>query len=93
MIPIDLEASRQAGKTVRDYSRAYEPRDDDYFRLDLRIAYKLNRPKATWTFAADIQNLTNHYNPFFKEYNPETDQIEQVSNIGIIPAGVIRLNF
>jgi len=92
-IPIDLEASREAGETVRDYSKAFEDRDDDYFRADLRIAYKLNRPKATWTFAADIQNITNHSNPFFKEYNPDTDQVEQVSQIGIIPAGVIRVNF
>jgi hypothetical protein len=93
VIPIDLEASRDAGKTVRDYSRAYEDRANDYFRADLRVAYKLNRPKATWTFAADIQNVTNHINPFFKQYNPDTDQVEQVSQIGIIPAGVIRVNF
>lgn len=93
VIPIDLDASQEAGKTVRDYSRAYEERDSDYFRADLRIAYKLNRPKATWTFAADIQNVTNHTNPFFKQYNPDTDQVEQVSQIGIIPAGVIRVNF
>jgi hypothetical protein len=93
MIPIDLDASREAGETVRDYSRAYESRDEDYFRIDLRLAYKWNLRNATWTFAADIQNVTNHINPFFKEYNPETDQIEQVSQIGIIPAGVIRINF
>jgi hypothetical protein len=61
--------------------------------MDLRIAYKWNRPRATWTFAADIQNLTNHINPFLKEYDPETDQVEQVSHIGIIPSGVIRVNF
>lgn len=93
VIPIDLEASREAGETVRDYSRAYESRDEDYFRIDLRLAYKWNMRNATWTFAADIQNVTNHINPFFKAYNPETDQIEQVSQIGIIPAGVIRVNF
>jgi hypothetical protein len=92
-IPIDLEASRAAGKTVWDYSRAYEERDRDYFRLDVRIGYKWNRPRSTWTFSADIQNVTNHINPFFKEYNPDTDRIEQVSQIGIVPAGVIRLNF
>ncbi|MCP4311709.1 MAG: TonB-dependent receptor [Bacteroidetes bacterium] len=92
-IPIDLEASREAGKTVRDYSRAYEERDSDYFRIDLRVGYQWNRPKSTWTFAADIQNLTNHINPFIKEYNAESDQIEQVSQLGIIPSGVIRVNF
>jgi hypothetical protein len=92
-IPIDLEASREAGETVRDYSRAFEKRDSDYFRLDLRVGYRWNRPSATWTFAVDIQNLTNHINPFFKEYNPDTDQIEQVSQIGIIPSAVIRVNF
>ncbi|MEN8155726.1 MAG: TonB-dependent receptor [Bacteroidota bacterium] len=93
MVPIDLEASREVGRTIWDNSRAYESRDRDYFRIDLRIAYKWNRPKATWTFSADIQNLTNHINPFFKEYNPDTGEIEQVSQIGIIPAGVIRVNF
>lgn len=93
VIPIDLDASREEGRTVRDYSRAYESRDDDYFRLDLRVAYKWNRPKATWTFAADVQNVTNHVNPFFKEYNPDSGRIEQVSHIGIVPALMIRVNF
>jgi len=93
VIPIDLEASRQAGETVRDYSRAYEMRDQDYFRLDVRLAYKWNRPRSTLTFAIDIQNLTNHINPFLKDYNPDTGEVEQVSQIGIIPSGLIRINF
>lgn len=92
-IPIDLDASRVAGETVRDYTRAFESRDDDYFRLDLRLAYKWNLKNATWTFAVDIQNVTNHINPFYQDYNPETEQVEQVSQIGIIPAGIIRVNF
>lgn len=92
-IPIDLEASQEAGETVRDYSKVFESRAEDYFRIDMRLAYKWNLKHATWTFALDIQNVTNHINPFFKEYNPDTEQIEQVSQIGIIPAGVIRVNF
>ena len=45
--PIDLDASILAGTTIRDHSRAWEDKVDDYFRLDLQLNLRSNREKTT----------------------------------------------
>ncbi|KPK87341.1 MAG: hypothetical protein AMS27_02565, partial [Bacteroides sp. SM23_62_1] len=92
-IPIDLEASREAGRTIYDYSRVYQKRYDDYYRIDLRISLRINRPKTGHLVALDIQNMTNRKNRFLEEYNPDTDRVEQVYQIGILPIILWRLYF
>jgi|WetSurSiteA1Bulk_404760.scaffolds.fasta_scaffold01614_2 hypothetical protein len=92
-IPIDLEASRQEGSTVFDYSRAFEDRNPHYYRADLRISFKMNRPKYSQEWALDITNVTNHKNWFFEMYNPDTDQVEEIGQMGIVPVVLWRIRF
>ena len=42
LTPIDLEASAAAGRTVYDESQAYTQLQDPYFRMDLRLSYRLS---------------------------------------------------
>jgi len=92
-IPIDLNASRMAGETVYDYSRAYKDRYDDYYRIDVRLSYKINRPKFSNTIAIDIQNVTNRHNRFLEDFNAETGKVEQEFQIGILPVALWRVQF
>jgi outer membrane receptor protein involved in Fe transport len=92
-IPIDLEASRAAGRTIYDYSRVYRQRYDDYYRIDIRISLKINRPKTGHLIALDIQNVTNRKNRFLEEYNPDSGQVEQVFQLGILPIILWRMHF
>ncbi len=92
-IPIDLEQSRLQGRTIYDISRAYEKSYSDYYRVDLRLAVKINRPKHNHLIALDIQNLTNRKNRFLNEYDPDSAQIESVYQIGILPVVLWRINF
>ena len=55
---IDLEQSRLIGAQVLNYGAAYEPGYPDYFRLDGRVPFKLNRKKFNTELAFDVQNLT-----------------------------------
>ena len=92
-IPIDLQQSQLEGETVYDYTRAFEEPNADYYRVDLRIAFKMNRKRYSQEWAVDITNLTNHKNRFFDMYNPDTGKIEEASRMGIIPVFLWRIRF
>jgi hypothetical protein len=92
-IPIDIDASVLAGKTAYDYSQAYTDRYDDYYRVDVRLSYKMNRPRLSHMLAFDIQNVTNRHNRFLEDFNPETGKVEQEFQIGILPVALYRIQF
>ncbi len=92
-IPIDLQASQDKGEAVYDYSRAFADANADYYRVDLRIAFKMNRRKYSQEWAIDITNLTAHKNRFFDIYNPDTGKIEEASRMGIVPVMLWRIRF
>jgi len=92
-IPIDLDASKLKGERVYDYSRVYHDRYEDYYRIDIRLAYHLNRPRMSHMIAIDIQNATNRHNRFLEDFNPSTGLIEQEYQIGILPFVLWRVNF
>ncbi|MBN1143987.1 MAG: TonB-dependent receptor [Bacteroidales bacterium] len=92
-IPIDFEKSQEEGATEYDFDHAFEDAQSDYYRVDLRIAYRMNRTKYSQEWALDITNLTNHKNRFFDMYNPDTGKIEEASQMGIVPVMLWRIRF
>jgi hypothetical protein len=92
-IPVDLEASREQARAIYDYSSVYKKRYDNYYRIDVRISFRMNRPKTGHLIALDIQNVTNRKNRFLEEYNPDNGSVEQVYQIGILPIVLWRIYF
>lgn len=91
--PIDLEASIAANETRFDWDKAFSEQFSDYFRWDLRAAYKINGKKTSQEFAFDVQNITNRQNPFSQRFNPSTGEITTVYQLGIFPVGQYRITF
>lgn len=91
--PIDLEASRAAAETVRDYNRIYEDQGPAYFRSDFRISFRKNKAKTASVFSLDIQNITNRKNVYRSYYSSSQDQIVQATQIGLIPVFNYKLEF
>lgn len=91
--PIDLEASREAGETVRDESRAFKDQMPAYFRLDAGVRLKRNRANSTHTVSLDLQNATNRANVFGQFYNPDKDKIEYGYQAPLIPVLSYRVEF
>jgi CarboxypepD_reg-like domain len=93
--PIDLEASRAAGFAVRDNSRAYTERYDNYFRLDTKIGFRMNsrKKKISQTWYLDFRNLTNHKNIFSERYNESTGELYNVYQIGFFPDFKYQIQF
>ncbi|GAA0878377.1 carboxypeptidase-like regulatory domain-containing protein [Algoriphagus jejuensis] len=91
--PIDLEASIEDNETVHDESRAFEEQNPAYFRTDLRVSLKWNRPKSTSTLALDIQNVTNRKNIYGSYFEPMSGEIETAYQTPMIPLISYRIEF
>ena len=91
--PILLDESRVAGYTVRDNTKIYDDKMPDFFRLDAQLTYRIDRPKTTHSFKIDVQNATNRENYWSEYYNPETDQLEKSTMLGILPIMTYKVQF
>ncbi len=90
---IDLEKSIEAGETEYDDSKAYSRSGNPYFRLDARIALKMNAKRFTQEWALDITNLTNHKNLYATSYDAKEEKIEKIYQQGFYPMFLYRINF
>ena len=91
--PIDVEASRQQGQAVYQWDRRYARQVSDYFRTDLRVSFRRNRPKYSSTISLDIQNVTNRQNVFSRYYSSEDQTIVSSYQLGLIPVLNYRVEF
>ena len=92
-VPIDLAASVASREEVRDWSRAYDNRYDDYFRTDFRIGIRLNGKKTSQEWAIDLQNLTGFQSIFMEGYDVQKEEIYTVYQQGFIPMFLYRIQF
>ena len=93
--PVNLEASQQAGFEVLREDLAFSEQNDDYFRLDVKLGYKINSrsKKRSHQFHVDLQNVTNNENIFVRRYNRLTNRVDQVDQIGFFPDFGYRFQF
>ncbi|WP_420577457.1 TonB-dependent receptor [Ekhidna sp.] len=92
--PIDLQATRDnAGREIRMEEIAYSENYGEYFRWDVKLGVRMNRPKVSHQFFVDFQNVTNRKNEFVRRYNSVTDQINVVEQIGFFPDVMYRIQF
>ena len=92
-VPIDLEKSAQAHSAVYDNENAYSVKFRNYFRADLRVAYKIEGKKVSQEMAFDIQNISNNKNPLYMNYNAKTGKEEVVNQLGLFPMVQYRVVF
>ncbi len=93
LTPIDVEASRDAGFTVRDHLRAWDDQAAYYFRSDIRVSYRKNRTKTSSIISLDIQNVTNRENVWGNFYSGSRDEVRNITQLGLIPVLNYRLEF
>lgn len=91
--PIDLEASKAAGETRTQDALAYSLRNRDYFRLDLRVSLKRNRPGSTSTWSLDVQNATNRKNEWGRFYDAAAEEEKVWYQVPLIPVLNYRIDF
>ncbi len=92
-VPIDVDESMKQGVEVRDWSKAYEEKYKDYFRIDLRFGLKMSSKRFSQEWAVDLQNLSGHQNLFAEGIDVETGEIYQVYQQGFLPMFLYRIQF
>ena len=70
--PINIPESIAKDGTVFNYDQVYSLNNPDYFRLDSRISYTINKGKTTRTWSLDLQNTTNRQNVGGNYFNTDT---------------------
>ena len=93
--PVDLAASQAAGYEILDEKNAYTERYPQYFRLDVKFGIRINSKskKLSHQFFMDIQNITNNENVFARRYNRQTNEVNEVYQIGFFPDFMYRIVF
>lgn len=93
--PVDLEASRLAGREILRDDLAFSERLDNYARWDVKAGYRINsaKKKFSQTFFLDFQNVTNHENIFAMRYNVEKGEVGRINQIGFFPDIMYRIEF
>ena len=92
-IPINLEESIAQNEDVRNYEEAFTTKVPDYFRIDLGVSYRKNKPSWSWILSADIQNVTGRNNVWGEYYNAEAEKVETVYLTGLIPVINYKIEF
>jgi hypothetical protein len=93
LTPLDLERSAEEGRSVYDVSRAYSQKQDDYFRMDIKVGYKKDFRKSTLEVAIDFQNVTNHQNIFSETYDRKSGKMVTNYQQGFFPVPTLRYTF
>jgi hypothetical protein len=91
--PINVEQSRLEGKAIYYENQRFEAQAADYFRTDIRVSYRKNRPKASYILSLDIQNTTNRLNVYNQYYDEETQSLKTSTQTGLIPVLNYRIEF
>jgi len=92
-IPYDVQATIDQTKEVLDWDNAYENKQDDYFRVNLRIGFKRNRPKFSVEMAMDLQYRTNYTSVYERRIDPLTGDIHNYTEMQLYPMASWRIQF
>jgi len=92
-IPIDLKKSIEQDNKVYTKNSNYTKQFEPYYRFDLGFKYKINTKNTSHTFMIDIQNVSNHKNIAYIDYNEELKTIVNQNQLGIIPFVSYKLDF
>ena len=91
--PIDPTASLSAGETIYIESEAFSIKQADFFKLDLRLYWKNNKPKYSSTVSLDIQNASNHTNIAYSYFDVQQGAVIVKNQLGLIPILSYRIEF
>ena len=93
---VDVAASRAAGE-LRSAAIPFRDQAGAYYRADLGLTYRINRPQATHRFSLNVQNVTNRLNPFTTEFDFDeatgTVRRREETQSGVLPVLRYQIDF
>ena len=92
-LTVDLPESLRRREAVYDWNNAFEDKVPDYFRLDLRLSYRKNKPQYASIISLDIQNVTNRKNLYTQYFDEDSFTIENIEQLGLLPILSYKIEF
>lgn len=96
LMPIDKNVVQSDGQTpILDLANPFSERNKPYFRPDLRIAYRKNKTKSSYTLALDIQNVISYKNRdgLSRVYDPTLQSWVYRMQSGLVPIISYQVDF
>ena len=93
ILPVDQEQSAADNALRYRWDEAYEGRFPDYFRLNGRITYRLNRKSFDHEWGLDLQNITNRENIFIQNWDSNKQEVATYYQMGFMPMMTYRIYF
>lgn len=89
------DVSRYSQEPELDEEKAFTDQIDDYYRADLRLSFRKNNPKSSWSLALDVQNFINHRNidPLNRTYDPDLNAWVYRQQSGLTPILSWQIDF
>ncbi|MVM34811.1 TonB-dependent receptor plug domain-containing protein [Spirosoma sp. HMF4905] len=91
--PVDLAESKRLGETVYIDNQSFTEQLPAYFRPDVRLSWKKNRPNSTRTLSLDLQNAINRQNIYSHYFDPASGTVKTNYATGMIPVLSYRVVF
>ncbi|MBX2844138.1 MAG: TonB-dependent receptor [Flammeovirgaceae bacterium] len=96
--PVDEKASEKQREIVYVDETRNSLQFDDYFRADLKINYKIDRPKVSHEIAMDLVNIFDTQNILKLTYAPDESDptaspIREEYQLGFLPVFYYRIDF
>ena len=91
--PLNLAASATQHQAEYFSEQAYSQQFKPYFRMDLKVTYRLNGTKVMQEFFVDVQNIFNTQNIYSQGYNVYKNNSYYVYQLGLFPNVNYRINF
>ncbi len=92
--PIDIAASDIAGEAVYIDSLRNTMQFNPYFRVDIKLNYRINAVKVTHEFGLDIVNVTDRANILKQTFVIGGEPpVQEVYQLGILPIFYYRIDF
>lgn len=92
-LPVNQNISEYVGTTFYDFSNGYSVKYPNYFRPDLRVSWRKNKPGYTRTLSIDIQNVTGRQNVAYYYYDTLLQEVKIKYQLGLIPVIAYRVDF
>ncbi len=91
--PLDQEMSNASGMEVYQYNEPWAYQTPDFFRIDFRVAWRVEKERYHRSLSLDIQNVLNYENYAFRYFDNFTGRIERKNQLSLIPLLTYRVEF
>ncbi len=91
--PWDEQKTIANNNPVYLWDESYSERHKDYFRIDLKIGFRMSMGKTDHEYALEIQNVTNHKNVYQQVWDPINSKMKTDYQQGFFPMFMYRVHF